>query len=131
MFFAGAATGYFLVFPLTLRFLADYRLSDLIPNYISIDSYMDTFLMLVFVMGLVFELPVVTWLLGKAGIMDRTLFDRYRRHAIVGLLVLSAVVTPTGDPFTLSVVFVPLYLLWEVSAFTVPKPVTTIQQELT
>lgn len=92
---------------------------------------MDTFLMLVFVMGLVFELPVVTWLLGKAGIMDRTLFDRYRRHAIVGLLVLSAVVTPTGDPFTLSVVFVPLYLLWEVSAFTVPKPVTTIQQELT
>ncbi len=120
MFFLGMACGYFLVFPLTLRFLAGYQLSPLIPNTISLDSYMDNFMMLILVMGIIFELPVVAWLLGKAGIINRTLFDRYRRHAIVALLILAAVVTPTGDPFTLTVVFLPIYLLWELSAFAVP-----------
>ncbi len=120
MFFLGMASGYFLVFPLTLRFLAGYQLSPLIPNTISLDSYMDNFMMLILVMGIIFELPVVAWLLGKAGIINRTLFDRYRRHAIVALLILAAVVTPTGDPFTLTVVFLPIYLLWELSAFAVP-----------
>lgn len=122
MFFLGVACGYFLVFPLTLRFLAGYQLSALIPNTISLDSYMDNFMMLILIMGIIFELPVVAWMLGKTGLIDRTLFDRYRRHAIVALLVLAAVVTPTGDPFTLMVVFLPIYLLWEVSAFSVPSP---------
>ena len=121
MFFLGVATGYFLVFPLTLRFLADYQLSALIPNQISLDSYMDNFMMLILVMGIVFELPLVAWLLGKAGIVSRGLFNRYRRHAVVALLVAAAVITPTGDPFTLMVVFLPLYLLWELSALTLPS----------
>lgn len=122
MFFLGVACGYVLVFPLTLRFLAEYQLSTLIPNQISLDSYMDNFMMLILIMGIIFELPVVAWLLGKAGLIDRSLFILYRRHAIVTLLILAAVVTPTGDPFTLTVVFLPIYLLWEVSAFTVPSP---------
>lgn len=121
MFFLGVATGYFLVFPLTLRFLAGYQLSELIPNQISLDSYMDNFMMLILVMGIVFELPLVAWLLGKAGILKRSLFSLYRRHAVVALLVAAAVITPTGDPFTLMVVFLPLYLLWEVAALTVPQ----------
>lgn len=121
MFFLGVATGYFLVFPLTLRFLADYQLSALIPNQISLDSYMDNFMMLILVMGIVFELPLVAWMLGKAGIVSRGLFNRYRRHAVVALLVAAAVITPTGDPFTLMVVFLPLYLLWELSALTLPS----------
>ena len=120
MFFLGVAVGYFLVFPLTLRFLADYQLSALVPNQISLDSYMDNFMVLILVMGIIFELPLLAWMLGKAGILNRGLFNRYRRHAIVALLVLSAVITPTGDPFTLMVVFLPIYLLWEISAFTVP-----------
>ncbi len=120
MFFLGVAVGYFLVFPLTLRFLADYQLSALVPNQISLDSYMDNFMVLILVMGIIFELPLLAWLLGKAGILTRSLFSCYRRHAIVALLVLSAVITPTGDPFTLMVVFLPIYLLWEISAFTVP-----------
>lgn len=120
MFFLGLAVGYFLVFPLTLRFLADYQLSELIPNRISLDSYMDNFLMLILVMGIVFELPLVTWIVGKTGIVTREFFGRYRRHAVVTLLVLAAVITPSGDPFTLMVVFLPLYILWEISAFTVP-----------
>ena len=76
---------------------------------------MDNFMMLILVMGIVFELPLVAWLLGKAGIVSRGLFNRYRRHAVVALLVAAAVITPTGDPFTLMVVLLPLYLLWELS----------------
>ena len=121
MFYLGVAVGYFLVFPLTLRFLAGYQLSAMIPNQISLDSYMDNFLMLILVMGIVFELPLVAWLIGKTGLLTRALFNRYRRHAVVALLIAAAVITPTGDPFTLMVVFLPLYLLWELSAFTVPE----------
>lgn len=120
MFYLGVAVGYFLVFPLTLRFLADYRLSSLIENRISLDSYMDNFYMLILVMGIVFELPVVAWMIGKTGVLTRDFFSRYRRHAIVVLLVAAAAITPTGDPFTLLVVFLPLYILWEISAFAVP-----------
>lgn len=72
-------------------------------------------------MGAVFELPVVAWFLGKAGVLTRGFFSRYRRHAIVALLIVSALITPTGDPFTLAVVFFPIYALWELSAALVPK----------
>lgn len=119
MFFIGVAVGYFLVFPLTLRFLADYQLSKSISNEISLDSYMDNFMTLILVMGIVFELPILAWLIGKTGLLKRSFFRKYRRHAIVALLIAAAVITPTGDPFTLMVVFLPLYLLWEISAFTV------------
>ena len=121
MFYLGVAVGYLVVFPVTLRFLADYHVSQLVPNQISLDSYMDTFLMLIFVMGVIFELPLLAWLLGVLGVLHRGFFKTYRRHAIVLLLVLAAIITPTGDPFTLSVVFLPIYLLFEVSAYLVPK----------
>lgn len=121
MFYTGMASGYFLVFPLAVRFLSDYQLSPLIPNQISIDSYMDTFVTLILVMGMVFELPLLAWLLGRTGLLSRSFFNRYRRHAIVALLVLAAVITPTGDPFTLFAVFIPIYLLWELSSFMVPS----------
>lgn len=124
MFFIGCTVGYSLVFPMTLRFLADYQLSESIINQISLDSYMDNFLMLIFVMGIVFELPLVAWLLSKLGFLNRSFFKKYRRHAIVGLLVAAAIITPSGDPFTLSVVFFPLYFLWELSSFFVkPAPI--------
>ena len=78
---------------------------------------MDTFLMLIFIMGIVFEMPLVAWLLGNVGILHREFFKKYRRHAIVILLILAAVITPTGDPFTLAIVFLPIYLLYELSAY--------------
>ena len=121
MFFLGVAVGYFIVFPVTLRFLAEYQVSASVPNQISLDSYMDNFLIMIFVMGLVFELPLLAWLLGKLGLVTRDMFRSYRRHAIVVLLVLAALITPTGDPFTLMVVFLPLYLLWEIGAMVVPS----------
>ncbi len=123
MFFLGVAVGYYVVFPVTLRFLADYHVSQMVPNQISLDSYMDTFLMLIFVMGIIFELPLVAWLLGSLGALHRGFFRKYRRHAVVVLLVLAAIITPTGDPFTLMVVFLPIYLLYEVSAYLVPQDV--------
>lgn len=123
MFFIGCFVGYSLVFPMTLRFLATYQLSEAISNQISLDSYMNNFLMLVFVMGVVFELPLVSWLLSKLGLLHRGFFKKYRRYAIVGLLVSAAIITPSSDPFTLSVVFFPLYFLWELSAmFVRPEP---------
>jgi sec-independent protein translocase protein TatC len=123
MFFIGCAVGYFLVFPMTLRFLATYQISEAINEQVSLDSYMDNFLMLIFVMGIIFEMPLLSWLFSKLGLLHRGFFNRYRRHAVVVLLILAALITPSGDPFTLSLVFVPLYALYELSAFFVkPAP---------
>ena len=74
MFYLGVAVGYFVVFPVTLRFLADYHVSSFVPNQISLDSYIDTFMMLIFVMGIVFELPLLSWLLGSLGVLRRSFF---------------------------------------------------------
>ncbi|MDL2222056.1 twin-arginine translocase subunit TatC [Parabacteroides sp. OttesenSCG-928-N08] len=124
MFFLGCALGYFMVFPVTLRFLATYQISEAITEQVSLESYMDNFLMLIFVMGLVFEMPLVSWLMSKLGLLNRSFFHKYRRHAIVALLVLAAFITPSGDPFTLMIVFIPLYILYEISAYFVkPAPV--------
>lgn len=128
MFFLGCALGYTLVFPITLRFLAGYQLSEMIENNISLDSYMDNFLMLIFIMGVVFELPLVSWFLSQLGFLNRSFFSKYRRHAIVALLVAAAFITPSGDPFTLAVVFFPLYVLYELSAFFV-KPAPPEEKE--
>ena len=123
MFFIGCAVGYSVVFPLTLRFLYNYQISPEISNQLSLDSYMNNFLMLVFMMGIVFELPLVCMGLSKMGLLHRGFFSRYRRHAIVALLTLAAFITPSADPFTLMSVFIPLYVLWELSAFLVkPAP---------
>lgn len=120
MFYIGVAVGYFLVFPLAVRFLATYQLSTAIRPIVSLDSYMDNFFTLLLMMGAVFELPLLAWLLGKMGILTRSFFGTYRRHAIVVLLIVAAIITPTGDPFTLFLVFVPIYALWEASARLVP-----------
>lgn len=120
LFYCGAAVGYFLVFPLALRFLSQYSLSEAIRPIVSLDSYMDNFFTLLLAMGITFELPLLAWLLGKAGLLDRSFFSRFRRHAIVALLIIAALITPTGDPFTLLIVFLPVYLLWEGAALLVP-----------
>lgn len=121
MFYLGTLTGYFVVYPLALRFLSQYSLSEGISNQLTLDSYMDSFYTIVVSMGLVFELPLVAWMLGKMGLIDRSFFTRNRRYAIFGLLVLAALITPTSDIFTLTVVFIPLYGLWEFGAFLVPR----------
>ncbi len=121
LFYIGVTIGYIIVFPLTLRFLAGYQLSDYIENSVSLDSYMGSFLMLCFIMGLVFELPLLSWILSQLGILKRGFFNKFRKHAIVVLLIIAAFITPSGDPFTLMVVFLPIYMLWEISAMIVKK----------
>ena len=82
---------------------------------LTLDSYMDTLMMLTLTMGLVFELPVVCWLLGKMGLINAQMLSHYRRHAFVIILIIAAIITPTGDPFTLFAVSLPIWLLYELS----------------
>lgn len=131
MFFLGVLLGYFMVFPLTLRFLATYDLSSQIENRISLNSYIDNFMMLILMMGLVFELPLVTWLLSKVGLVNRRFLRKYRKHAVVAIFVIAAIITPTGDPFTLSVVAIPLWMLYEFSILMIKdkQPVVEAEEE--
>lgn len=115
MFFLGVCVGYFMVFPLTLRFLSTYQLSPDISNDLTLNSYIDNFMMLILCLGLAFELPLVTWLLSLLGIIDRSFLRKYRRHALVVIVIVAAIITPTGDPFTLAAVTLPLYMLYEMS----------------
>ncbi len=115
MFFIGVLVGYFMVYPLTLRFLSTYELSAEIENRISLNSYIDNFMVLVLCMGLAFELPLVAWLLSLMGVVNKAFLRKYRKHAIVIIVAVAAIITPTGDPFTLSVVAIPLCLLYELS----------------
>jgi len=115
MFFVGVLMGYFMVYPLTLRFLTTYELSAEIVNQISLNSYIDNFMVLVLCMGLAFELPLVTWLLSLLGLVNKTFLRKYRKHAIIIIVAVAAIITPTGDPFTLSVVSIPLIILYELS----------------
>ena len=117
MFYLGCAVGYCIIFPFMFRFLTEYQLSAEITNQINLNSYMHSFLMMIFVMGLVFELPLLIWLLSRLGLVNKQFLRKYRRHAIVILMVLAAFITPSGDPFTLMITFTPLYLLYELGIF--------------
>lgn len=119
MFYLGCAIGYMLVFPFTFRFLVEYNLSPNITNQINLQSYIDNFTMLILVMGIVFEMPLLAWLLSLMGILKKSFLREYKRHAVVVLLISAAIITPSGDPFTLMLVFVPLYVLYELSILVV------------
>lgn len=119
MFYIGCAIGYCIVFPLAFRFLAQYTLGEQIINQINLNSYKDMFLLLVLTMGIIFELPLLVWILSKIGLLHKETLKKYRSYTVVALLILAAVITPTGDPFTLMVVFLPLYLLYELSIIVV------------
>ena len=115
LFLAGMALSYLLIFPLTVRFLGTYQVQEDVTNLISLDSYISTLLILCLMMGVLFELPVVSWLLARLGLLESAHMRKYRRHAIVAIMIIAAVITPTGDVFTLSLVTLPIYLLYEVS----------------
>ena len=115
LFAAGVALNYFLIFPLSFRFLSEYQVSPAVVNQISLSSYFSLLLVLSILMGLLFEVPVVTWLLSRLGILRPEYLKRYRRHVFVALLIVAAVITPTGDPFTLLLVTLPVYGLYELS----------------
>ncbi len=119
MFLVGTLVNYFVVFPLTVRFLGTYQVSPDVANMLTLQSYVDTLLGMSLVMGVVFELPVVCGLMGRMGLLTDQWMNDYRRHAVVAILVVAAIITPTTDVFTLFVVALPIYLLYEVSIWIV------------
>ena len=121
MFMLGVLFSYFILFPITFRFLAGYQVDDSIQNLISLESYIDTLTFLSLAMGIVFEIPILSWLLGRLGILHRGQMQQYRRHAIVAILLVAAIITPTSDAITLAVVSLPMYLLYEASILLVPR----------
>ena len=119
MFLVGTALNYLLIFPLTVKFLGTYQVSPDVANMLTLQSYIDTLLTMSLVMGVVFELPVVSWLLGRMGLINKALMQRHRRHAVVAILIVAAIITPTTDAFTLIVVALPIWLLYELSIVVV------------
>ena len=119
MFMVGIVVDYFVIFPLTVRFLGTYQVSADVSNMLTISSYVDTLAMMSLVFGIVFEMPVVSWLMARAGLLRAEWMNRYRRHAVVAILVVAAVITPTSDMFTLLVVSLPIWLLYEASVVVV------------
>ena len=119
MFMIGVALCYFLIFPLTIRFLGNYQVSEEVSNIITLSSYIDTLTMLTLMLGIVFELPILCMLLGKMGILTAEFMKKYRRHAIVIILIVAAIITPTTDVMTLMLVTLPIYLLYEISILAV------------
>ncbi len=121
MFIIGTLVNYYLLFPLTVRFLGTYQVSADVQNMLTLQSYIDTLLSMTFVMGVIFELPVVSWLLARIGILKHNLMTAYRKHAIVVILIVAAIITPTGDLFTLLIVSLPIWLLYETSILVVKR----------
>ena len=121
MFMVGVVVNYLMVLPLTVRFLGEYSVSAEVESLISLTSYIDTLLLLSLVFGIVFEIPVVSWLLARFGLLRAEWMSRYRRHAIVIILIAAALLTPTTDAMTLLIVSLPILILYETSIFIVNK----------
>lgn len=114
LFFMGVTFGYYVMSPLAVYFLSTYSISDLIVNEFDITSYVSTVVTLVFGSGLLFQLPVVIYFMTKIGFVTPQLMRKYRKHAIVGILIVAAIITPP-DPFSQTIIGIPLYLLYEFS----------------
>lgn len=119
MFLCGLVVNYFVAFPLTVRFLGTYSVSPDVETMLTLSSYVDTLLAMSVVFGILFEIPVVAWLLARFGLLRAEWMSRYRRHAIVAILVVAAIITPTADVMTLLVVSLPIWLLYELSIWIV------------
>lgn len=119
MFLIGILINYFIVFPLTVRFLGTYQVSTSIHNLLSLESYVDTLMMMSLVFGILFEIPIISWLLALFGLLKSKWMRQYWRQALVVIVIVAAIITPTGDAFTLSIVSLPIWLLYEASIFIV------------
>lgn len=115
LFLLGVSFGYFVMSPMMIAFLANYTISDMIVNEFDITSYIGTIVTVVLGSGLLFQMPVVIYFLTKIGIVTPHFLRTYRKHAIVIILILGAIVTPSADPLSQALISLPLYLLYEIS----------------
>jgi len=113
LFFLGILFGYFVVAPLSIQFFGSYQISSQIRNDFTISSYMSMILSTVFYTGLFFLLPVITYLMTKVGVLSPEFLIKYRKHAIVGILILSAIITPP-DIISQVIVSIPIFILYEI-----------------
>ena len=120
-FFLGMALAYWLIFPLTFNFLGTYQVSARVANQISLGSYIGTFIGLLFMMGLVFEMPIVAYFFARIGVLRADFLRRWRKVAVVLVLVAAAFITPSTDVFTMCLVALPLWALYEFSVFVVRR----------
>jgi sec-independent protein translocase protein TatC len=117
LFITGVLFGYFVIAPLSINFLGSYQVSEQVKNQISLDSYISTITFLTFASGIVFELPIVIYFLSKIGIVTPQFMRTYRKHAVVVILIIAAVITPSPDVTSQVLVAIPLYFLYEISIF--------------
>lgn len=120
LFYLGVAVGYFVVLPVCLVFFVNFSVSDAIVNTISLSSYMSLFTSLVFLIGILFEFPTVILALSSIGIINRAQLKTWRKYAFVVVLILAALITPS-DPFSMFVLAIPLYGLFELSVLLCKK----------
>ena len=121
LFYLGLAVGYFIILPVMLNFFAGYQVSADVPNTFSLSSYISLFTSTIMTFGLVFEFPTIVAILSALGLVPREMMREYRRHAICAVVIVAALITPSGDPFSLLVCTVPLYMLYEFSIFVCRK----------
>lgn len=114
LFILGVLMSYFIIFPISFRFLGTYSVSEKVHSTITLDSYVETFTALTLVMGVVSQLPVIAFVLAKIGFVDYSILSRYRKHALIAIAFVAAIITPP-DLMTLILVTIPLYLLYEIS----------------
>ena len=114
LFILGVLMSYFVLFPISFRFLGTYSVAERVHSTITLDSYVDTFTTLTLVMGLVFQLPVIAFALAKMGFISSEMLSEYRKHAFLVIMFVAAIITPP-DLMTLVLVTIPLYLLFEMS----------------
>ena len=120
LFIVGVLMSYFVLFPFALRFLGTYQVAADVVNQINLSSYISTFTTLTFLMGLVFQIPVISFFLAKIGLLESAPMRAYRRHALVVIFLIAAIITPP-DLFTLILVTLPMYGLYEVSILIVRR----------
>ena len=120
LFYLGVAVGYFIVLPVCLMFFMNYTVSDTVQNTISLNSYISLFTSMVFLIGLLFEFPTVVLVLSYLGLVTRKQLRGYRKVAFVVILILAAIITPS-DPFSMFVLSIPLYGLYEFSILVCKK----------
>lgn len=117
LFLIGVLFGYYIMTPLSISFLGTYQVSPDVKNLISISSYISTVSILVLASGIVFELPIVIYFLSKLGLITPSFMRKYRKHALVVILIVAAIITPTPDVSGQILVSIPLYILYEVSIY--------------
>jgi len=116
LFLSGVSFGYFILCPMSMYFFANYTISDMIVNEFDITSYVSTIVALVFGSGVLFQLPVAIFFLTRIGLVNPPFLRTYRKHAIIVILILAAIITPP-DVISQIIITVPLWILYEISIF--------------